>query len=797
MKTAETKISPAVANLQRGSKEPFFGRQWDAGFHSAINETGPFFSKTPSIQAKLTIGRPNDKYEQEADAVADKVVQKLSEPKTIQRKQDSSINHFIQPKCAECEKEELQKKEEENAGENTSELQRQAESAALPDPPSSPDDNNFNSISNSVQLKCNNCEFESLKPAIQAKPIFESDAEEPVQRKCEACEKEEKVQKKEGPGSEAVVSPSIESRLSSASGSGTALPDRVRNSMESSVGVDFSNVKIHTDSNAVQMSKDLKAQAFTLGSDIYFNNGKYNPENKDGQHLLAHELTHVVQQNANNKKVQRLPDDKHDLTATLLSGDPILEKTFDNEAVIGKFSNSKGEHVERIQKALIQLGIELPQFGADGKYGTETENAVKDFQQKAGMSKKEWDGIIGRKTLGLLDRSVRNNSISTDTDKAENDLLVTDPKKQAEDEACKGKATDKPCPDPNDSVVNAAGEAIKMIDKVLDNQLPPVKNKLADYPDIFNRIFRNNDTRDISFTVDEVKKNYIQVKTFLGNLQKDKSLARCGTECDGGCRSGSPAYHTNTSGKHIITFCPDFDKDKQKILIVLHESHHAAIPGSSDKAYNETRLFDKLDHNKALLNAASFHVYAALVDKPGSESIGPDIKDSNLVSDKTQKDNVNMALAFMNQWFRLITFDISETIQGVQEAKVKGKYTKHNPEVFMELVFSNWFEATKPPLVPNELDIKKLKAIEERVNKMDKAFKSPFVIIETPNQSFWTDGPGTDIALNKNVLSLDIAHMDIALLQELVHATPNISAESEPLYVGTINDMRNLRQLDP
>lgn len=103
----------------------------------------------------------------------------------------------------------------------------------------------------------------------------------------------------------------------------------------------------------------------------------------------------------------------------------------------------------------------------------------------------------------------------------------------------------------------------------------------------------------------------------------------------------------------------------------------------------------------------------------------------------------------------------------------------------------------RPPLAPTELDIKKLKAIESRTVKMEKTFSSPFVIIETPNQSFWTNGPGNDMALNQNVLSLDMQHLVIALLQELVHATPNVSAESEPLYVGTINDMRNLRELDP
>ncbi len=502
----------------------------------------------------------------------------------------------------------------------------------------------------------------------------------------------------------------------------------------------------------------------------------------------------AVKQSPANQ-IQLAPGDKHDLTATALSGDPILEKAFDNEAVIGKFSNAKGSHVQKIQEALLQLGIALPEFGADEKFGKETEGGVKEFQQKANMSPKEWDGIVGRKTIGLLDRSLRNNSISTDKDLAQDDFTVKDEKK---DEACKGKPTEQTCPDPNADVNAAADEAITMIDKVLNEQLPPVKNKKADYPSIFDRIFRNNDSRDLSLKVAEVKAIYEQIKDFVGKLKTDKTLTRCGTDCDGGCRSGSPAYHTPTKeGSHIITFCPGFSKDKERILIVIHESHHAAVPGSSDKAYAETRLFDKLDHTKALLNAASFHVYAAWVDTPGSQPIGQPVKDTNLISDKTQKDNVDLSLAFLQQWFRLVPFDVSQTVQGTQEAREKGRYTKNNARVFMEEVFSKWFGLTKPPTVPNETDIKKLRAIDEHVVLMDKAFKVPFVILETKDQSFWTEGPGADIALNENVLKLDKEHMIIALLQELVHATPNISAESEPLYVGTVNDMRNLRGLDP
>ena len=115
----------------------------------------------------------------------------------------------------------------------------------------------------------------------------------------------------------------------------------------------------------------------------------------------------------------------------------------------------------------------------------------------------------------------------------------------------------------------------------------------------------------------------------------------------------------------------------------------------------------------------------------------------------------------------------------------------------MEFVFSKWFGLTPPPARPTNVDVQKIKAIDDRVNTMEDVFKTPFVIVETPDASFWERGPGTGIALNQSTLQLDIHHLIIALLQELVHAVPNISAESEPLYVGTINDMRNLRDLDP
>ncbi|WP_162501903.1 eCIS core domain-containing protein [Sphaerospermopsis reniformis] len=85
---------------------------------------------------------------------------------------------------------------------------------------------------------------------------------------------------------------SIESRLNSSKGGGSPLADNVRSFMKPRFGADFSQVRVHTDSTAVQMNRQLGAQAFTHGSDVYYGEGKAPGNNQ----LTAHELTHVVQQ---------------------------------------------------------------------------------------------------------------------------------------------------------------------------------------------------------------------------------------------------------------------------------------------------------------------------------------------------------------------------------------------------------------------------------------------------------------------------------------------------------------------
>ena len=121
------------------------------------------------------------------------------------------------------------------------------------------------------------------------------------------------------------------SRIASFQGQGSRMTGDLKTQMESGFGRDFSNVRLHTDDAAAEMSSSISAKAFTYGNDIFFNRGHFSPETNEGQHLIAHELTHVVQ---GNRKVSRKGLTQEQLYSTiekyyLLEGDNIKEADCD------------------------------------------------------------------------------------------------------------------------------------------------------------------------------------------------------------------------------------------------------------------------------------------------------------------------------------------------------------------------------------------------------------------------------------------------------------------------------------
>lgn len=102
------------------------------------------------------------------------------------------------------------------------------------------------------------------------------------------------------------ASSEVTQQIQSAQGNGQPLPASLRPSVEAAFGMDFSGVRLHTDTRADGLNRELQARAFTTGQDIFFRQGEYRPGAAEGVRLLGHELGHVGQQESTtNKTIQR------------------------------------------------------------------------------------------------------------------------------------------------------------------------------------------------------------------------------------------------------------------------------------------------------------------------------------------------------------------------------------------------------------------------------------------------------------------------------------------------------------
>lgn len=221
------------------------------------------------LQAKLKIGAPNDKYEQEADRVADHVM-RMPEPK-VQRQSES-----------EEEEEQIQTKPLGST--ITPLIQRQAEpeeeeEVAVPE------------------------REEESTPILESAPTRDADE----------LGEEEAVQTKSLTNKQAPIKAGLQNRIQSLKSGGQFLPGTERAFFEPRFGADFSNVRVHTNNRAADTAQSINARAFTSGRDVVFGDGQYSPGTSSGRKLLAHELTHVVQQSGRGRGVVRSPHNPDDL----------------------------------------------------------------------------------------------------------------------------------------------------------------------------------------------------------------------------------------------------------------------------------------------------------------------------------------------------------------------------------------------------------------------------------------------------------------------------------------------------
>ncbi|WP_017326301.1 DUF4157 domain-containing protein [Synechococcus sp. PCC 7336] len=302
MKNPDTKPKSASQSRQTTHDPSFFGGDRDSSFFSgdAIAPTAPFFSAASGDGGSV---QRMPAFESEQDNSSATQLQRMpafdsdrdaSPPVQLQRQETGP---------------EMQA--EESPTEEADNVQAKLNTAGTPPPPSSPDPPRSPLTQTFFQPKLTvgqaGDRFERQADAIADRVVTASDSQ-PLQKQADAIDR---VQTQAITNTnQQVVDKQIEEAIAAAKSGGQPLADGVLAEMEKKFGTSFKSVRIHTDGTAAELSIRLGAKAFTHGKHIFFNTGQYSPDAPDGKRLLAHELTHVLQQGERiaTKLLQRSTD---------------------------------------------------------------------------------------------------------------------------------------------------------------------------------------------------------------------------------------------------------------------------------------------------------------------------------------------------------------------------------------------------------------------------------------------------------------------------------------------------------
>ncbi len=249
----------------------------------------------------------------------------------------------------------------------------------------------------------------------------------PIQRKCECggrcpecAEEAKKIQRKSD--TSAALLPADVTSVIQRKGEGSPLNTGARSFMESRLGHDFSNVRTHTDAAASQAARQLHAQAFTAGRDIYFGAGRFQPGTREGQKLLAHELTHVVQQRSgavgppSSKPIIDTPGDVFEQQADA-AGEAVVRGEVTPRSVLGRapaVQRAPDDGLKGKMREEIEVPVDEPLKVPALKASPRDKNNLKELYTKAAGAKALRSTHAGRSTEeGTSTETLWNKWVST------------------------------------------------------------------------------------------------------------------------------------------------------------------------------------------------------------------------------------------------------------------------------------------------------------------------------------------------------------------------------------------------
>jgi hypothetical protein len=450
---------------------------------------------------------------------------------------------------------------------------------------------------------------------------------------CESCEKK-RLQRRAAGRSEVDEAPLVVHEVLRSSGQ--PLDPRTRSLMEPRFGHDFSRVRVHTDAKAAESAQSVNALAFTVGHDLVFATGEYNPQSSDGMRLLAHELAHVVQQRevGHDAGVQHRLRVGDEDDAAEREADAMAERSLSSTAtppVADGQSSVNASQLARVSAPVVRRRV-------SDKFGTIKKNLTYRFldwaitekeahqvlqilkglpdedlkdtvaeMEKEGLVDRLFDNLSKEDIQGNQDelRRIKNNRVYKETKKVDGKEVTT-------------TTTGSCSPVQNREISTAVKAALEWLDK----GIAQLDAFLAKPSDAASQAASNALSTYFKSTTPDVAK---YVRGQLSRLQADlRNVKIYSFECHGDwdLTCGSSGAYVPGSDRERVVYCDSFfeggdSASNSQVEGLLHELAHAQVGGTHiiDRAYSSNRMLKQLSTEEALTNAES---YGLLIQQLGT-----------------------------------------------------------------------------------------------------------------------------------------------------------------------------------
>jgi outer membrane protein OmpA-like peptidoglycan-associated protein len=551
---------------------------------------------------------------------------------------------------------------------------------------------------------------------------------------------------------------------------GRPLEPALRQDMEPRFGYDFSGVRVHTDAAAEQSARDVSANAYTLGLDIVFDTGRFAPETQEGRRLIAHELTHVVQQKGSpsRESIRRFSARRESFVIRGLPADSEDRPNFVffelNDATVPESERDKIERFASENKSASNINL----YGYASEEGDERENTdlISDRLESVrsalarNFSKDISINLIPRPAASIQQINYRNfrsvemslgaSSIGT---ASSNTQTINCDEEQ------------------NTTIDENRRSAIEQIDGAMDH-LNAFKSDPSSNKEVQNDL-DNNFRSHSSSTVTTLLQHLRQIQNDLSGLTGNNHR-QCSTPEYGPC-TGALAL----TRRPQITLCPSYflTSNSTRLETLLHEICHYAFFHAHDRAYESERVLPFLSTAEALDNAESIAIFILEMNLPPGKRIPSTLTTptSDTIKDcGSNEEKAKEALAWAQRWNTYALFGMSQT-------------------------YNNWVTSMFPHIIARLGPINDryiLAGIFDRYKSLDLEFSGDFTLECVESSNSVCANPVTLETAEKTLLicpaffSQNLHTRIVSLYAEVTKLVPDIRDDQRRAYAELARDYK-------